>query len=635
MAIEKRIGAYSAYAIAVENGFTGTEKEWLESLIGPRGYQGWGVSAVSVSADGSLIFTVQNPETGETRELEPIQIETLNALNSISTAKDEAISEVKKAQTQATEAVGTAKTQAVQAVEDAENTGVSAVEDAKSNALTDVGEAKTTAVDAVNAAGTQAASDAQTAITAAKNQAVSDVQNAGQSAVGAVEEAQTAGVQAVEDAQTNAVQAVQNAGTAEAEKISGLLPVPTEADAGKVPVAKPDGTGYELGESGVQIDDTKTALDTTWSSQNIVSRLCPPFTTEGAIVTCQPVEGSRLNTVVQIEPVQEGTGDPNPENVRPIRGWDAVNVVNFTGKNLIDFKLATPYSDGTIEILENGVKWSGIYYFAIPVSFPLKKGEAITASWISNVGAGQKWRVRYTDGSYSIITDNGTSLQLDDIKTVSELMIYKNADWEDHGENMVYENIQLEYGTQSTSYEPYSKSNTVTVSLGQTVYGGTLDVTTGVLTVTHAEYIEDGNREFEVSYFPTLVLPSVPAGTEGRKTSSVISNIFSSVGWSNESATNIQIRNVDTVLSGLSTNEEFKSYFKGMYDAGNPATFVYLLAKPEIIQLTLTEVRALSGVNTIYADTGDVTVSGYSDPNAIINSLADRIAALEQNAIGG
>ena len=234
MAIEKRIGAYSAYAIAVENGFTGTEKEWLESLIGPRGYQGWGVSAVSVSADGSLIFTVQNPETGETRELEPIQIETLNALNSISTAKDEAISEVKKAQTQATEAVGTAKTQAVQAVEDAENTGVSAVEDAKSNALTDVGEAKTTAVDAVNAAGTQAASDAQTAITTAKNQAVSDVQAAGQSAVGAVEEAQTTAVEAVGTAQTNAVQAVKDAGTAEIEKINDILPVPTEADNGKI-----------------------------------------------------------------------------------------------------------------------------------------------------------------------------------------------------------------------------------------------------------------------------------------------------------------------------------------------------------------------------------------------------------------
>ena len=223
MAIEKRIGAYSAYAIAVENGFTGTEKEWLESLIGPRGYQGWGVSAVSVSADGSLIFTVQNPETGETRELEPIQIETLNALNSISTAKDEAISEVKKAQTQATEAVDTAENQALQDISDAKTSATGAVNTAGENA-----------VNSVNSAGQTAVENAQTAITTAKNQAVSDVQNAGQSAVGAVGDARTTAVEAVEDAQTNAVQAVENAGTAEIEKINDILPVPTEADNGKI-----------------------------------------------------------------------------------------------------------------------------------------------------------------------------------------------------------------------------------------------------------------------------------------------------------------------------------------------------------------------------------------------------------------
>lgn len=219
MAIEKRIGAYSAYAIAVENGFTGTEKEWLESLIGPRGYQGWGVSAVSVSADGSLIFTVQNPETGEIRELEPIQIETLNALNSISTAKDEAISEVKKAQTQATAAVDTAGNQALQDISDAKTSATGAVNTAGENA-----------VNSVNSAGQTAVENAQTAITTAKNQAVSDVQAAGQSAVDAVKEAQTAGVQFVNDAKasalqaidtskTNAVQEVQSSGTNAIESV--------------------------------------------------------------------------------------------------------------------------------------------------------------------------------------------------------------------------------------------------------------------------------------------------------------------------------------------------------------------------------------------------------------------------------
>ena len=31
---------YSAYQVAVQNGFTGTEDEWLKSLQGPQGIQG-------------------------------------------------------------------------------------------------------------------------------------------------------------------------------------------------------------------------------------------------------------------------------------------------------------------------------------------------------------------------------------------------------------------------------------------------------------------------------------------------------------------------------------------------------------------------------------------------------------------
>ena len=48
---------------------------------------------------------------------------------------------------------------------------------------------------------------------------------------------------------------------------------------------------------------------------------------------------------------------------------------------------------------------------------------------------------------------------------------------------------QLELGNQATTYSPYTKSNDLTISLGQTVYGGTLDVENGVLVV------EDGKKK--------------------------------------------------------------------------------------------------------------------------------------------
>lgn len=561
MAIEKRIGAYSAYAIAVKHGFVGTEEEWLESLIGPIGYQGWGISAVNVSADGSLIFTVENPETGETRELEPIQIETLNALDSISTAKDEAVNEVKETQTQATEAVGTAKTQAVQAVEDAENTGVSAVEDAKSNALTEVGEVKTTAVDAVNAAGTQATSAAKTAITGAKNQAVSDVQTVGQAAVSSVGDAQTEAVEAVETSQTNAVQAVQDAGADEVEKINGILPVPTAEDAGKVPISKPDGSGYELER---QIDDGKTSLDTAWSSQNILSRLCPPFEVSDSIVTCNPVESSQLNVLVQIKPVQEGTGDPSPENVRPIKGFDAVNICRC-GKNLLSFT-------GEIVIPKDKYDYGTRYTYPDLVTaverLPRDVPVYFKADWSHFTDQGATKRISlYTEDSFANFDENKANTIPHG--NISDVLLYAGLN---KGEDCTVSNICVTVGNEE--YEPY-RGETFTIQLGQTVYGGTLDVTTGVLTKTHEN------------------IPS---------------------------------------YAGEDVGDDWMSSTGSLTDG---AQVVYRLKNPVSTQLTPQEILALSGENTIYADTGNVTVSGYSDPKNIINTLADRIAALEQNAIGG
>jgi len=61
----------SAYEIALENGFEGTEEEWLESLVGPEGPQG----PDAVTGDG--ISTIVKLTQAEYDALDPPDESTL------------------------------------------------------------------------------------------------------------------------------------------------------------------------------------------------------------------------------------------------------------------------------------------------------------------------------------------------------------------------------------------------------------------------------------------------------------------------------------------------------------------------------------------------------------------------------
>lgn len=85
------------------------------------------------------------------------------------------------------------------------------------------------------------------------------------------------------------------------------------------------------GLNAPQIDDTQITTTNPWSSMQTIKTLCPPFTVSGPVVQCMPVENYPLDVQVEITPTQEGTGAPSPENVRPIMGWDSVNIHQSNG----------------------------------------------------------------------------------------------------------------------------------------------------------------------------------------------------------------------------------------------------------------------------------------------------------------
>lgn len=114
---------------------------------------------------------------------------------------------------------------------------------------------------------------------------------------------------------------------------------PTLSEEGKAADAKV--TGDALATKAV-IDDTAVGTD-AWSSKHIVDMLCPPLEETGNPVQCYPVAGYPLGCKVSWAPTQDGSGDPSPENVRPIKGRDSVTVNQADG--LRAWKLLT--LDGT------------------------------------------------------------------------------------------------------------------------------------------------------------------------------------------------------------------------------------------------------------------------------------------------
>ena len=371
--------------------------------------------------------------------------------------------------------------------------------------------------------------------------------------------------------------------------------------------------------SGI-INDADISQNSTWSSKNIIEKLSVPFESSGDIVTCRPVEGTPLNVLVDIELVQEGEGDPSPDNVRPIREWDSVTVWRG-GTNLIDYTKATTRPNSTaqvVEILENAIKFTGDYFFAIPASY-LKVGQVYVGNCIGPYA--NTWSIQYQDGTYfQMIPEIGSSSI--PIKPVKSMLFYKQESTV-FGENMIFSNLQLNFGTKVLPYEPY-RGETFTISLGQTVYGGTLDINTGTLTIIYSGRTLTSSLEWSLynNEYEGASFMCTDFGDSKIEFQTSICSHFKNV----DHAWNSKYINTYGIFSdhpssqtkyfrppneNITTVELFKEWLDEQKEAGTPVQFAYKLADPVTIQLTPQEILALSGVNTIYSDAGNITVSGY------------------------
>ncbi len=209
---------------------------------------------------------------------------------------------------------------------------------------------------------------------------------------------------------------------------------------------------------------------------------------EGAVATF--TDGTDLplkSLIVDIDPVQSGTGDPSPSNVRPISGWDAVKVTKC-GKNLLND--VTPIVVNAYVSNQNGrpiLRSSGENRTVI---VQMKPNTTYTYTWNQSAISGAS-----ADDSNVILFDGypvvGVTLGYstgDTMRNANNKRTFNSADYKYAAikiANIYRSNYaetfsasMLEVGSTATDYEPYTGTS-VTVQLGRTVYGGTLNVLTG------------------------------------------------------------------------------------------------------------------------------------------------------------
>ena len=189
--------------------------------------------------------------------------------------------------------------------------------------------------------------------------------------------------------------------------------------------------------------------------------------------------------------------------------------------------------------------------------------------------------------------------------------------------------FQLEEGTSATPYEPYN-GTTYTTSLGQTVYGGPVDVVSGVLTLTKG-FVDLGslNWTLRTQWTPGNRFLSNEISNKKAGSYNILCSQYKPM------QERVSITDTGQIAPANNTNSKDMVVRDDRYsdatafkNAVSGVQLVYELATPTEIQLTPTQVTTLLGNNNIWADSGSVEVEYRADTTLAYNELLSLIASL-------
>lgn len=308
-----------------------------------------------------------------------------------------------------------------------------------------------------------------------------------------------------------------------------------------------------------------------------------------------------------IKDIQVEIGTPTAwspySNICPITGRDSVTVTR-TGKNLI----SRIFNDGKIPSISTGDLVNANNSCRSDF-IKIKKGSPITVSWESE-SERTIYAFLYDENKQFLRYGNSAMIRKFSVSDVNALYVMIRCDNGKTPPN----NFQLELGSTATDYEPY-KGQTVTLQLGQTVYGGTLDVTAGTVTVDRAMRLLNDpdkwsattgtiNYQYNVSFSDRKIHQNSFEGLISSYMPVVNSSTAKTMRWTSASSYICGIKDADLTLEQIKSDAS----------AGKIA-ICYELAEPITYHLTPQSLALLKGSNTLWTDGDSITLTYKAQAN--------------------
>lgn len=386
--------------------------------------------------------------------------------------------------------------------------------------------------------------------------------------------------------------------------------------------------GHEVEVVDAEGTQTFDVLDGEITSDALEERLIDKAdvitsTASGEIVTIS--DGGKDLPVVDLKvsllPVQSGSGDPSPSNIRPISGWTGVDIQQ-TRKNVASKVVNCYFYANAVHPFMDYASESVVFYAIkgtpyVRSSDPMPTRSSIALADSDNITASTNLSNAHT------MSPEGKTTWVAEWTGWTVWYFYPS-----HNAS-VEETAQIEVGSTATAYEAFNGTTYPidwTDEAG-TVYGGSLDLTTGVLTVDTAVRIYDGvNNKFNLisdsgSYkfiTDSTFVTNGYATTASNDPPTLWSNLYKCVGVSVLGNTYISGGYFRVCADPSFTDvASFNAFLQT-----NNLVYVYKVTQPTTFQLSETQIATYLGVNNFWSNSnGSMDVEYRADTKLYIQQL--------------